>query len=155
MKTDNGEISRPPGAYSNLALRQAYGMVDRAGFEPAALRSRVSAFPHSGSNDDLPSGRSSASPNALCTRLIYRPTKTAKPEDPLLNWFCFRKVSELMSPVRLLASGHIRTTKWDMKGQDPLSSCEIQLGSELPRTTKTGRQCSPQRLRLTRQGLQL
>jgi hypothetical protein len=65
-------------------------MVDRAGFEPAALRSSASAFPHSGSKDDLPSGRSSASLDALCTRLIYRPTETAKPE-PTIKWVLFCK----------------------------------------------------------------
>src|SRR4029077_10758507 len=66
------------GAQGPTGVSRALGslfVVDRAGFEPAALRSRVSAFPHSGSKDDLPSGRSSASPNALCTRLIYRPTR--------------------------------------------------------------------------------
>src|SRR4029077_3440200 len=60
---------------TRVGRRRTLWLVDRAGFEPAALRSRVSAFPHSGSKDDLPSGRSSASPNALCTRLIYRPTR--------------------------------------------------------------------------------
>jgi len=63
-------------------------VVDRAGFEPAALRSRVSAFPHLGSKDDLPSGRSSASPDALCTRLIYRPTRPRN-LGPTIKWVLF------------------------------------------------------------------
>lgn len=42
----------PGAAYSSLArrpCREQASLVDRAGFEPAALRSRVSAFPQSGS----------------------------------------------------------------------------------------------------------
>jgi len=73
-------FSDPWGLLGSRAAINTCKVVDRAGFEPAALRSRVSAFPHSGSKDDLPSGRSSASPDVLCTRLIYRPTETAKPK---------------------------------------------------------------------------
>jgi len=50
LETAFVNLSDPPGPYPNLA-RQNLNLfvVDRAGFEPAALRSRVSAFPHSGS----------------------------------------------------------------------------------------------------------
>ena len=55
--------------------------MDRAGFEPAALRSSVSAFPHFGF-DHRPAKRaifSQQTNRLLCTRLIYRPTRNAEP----------------------------------------------------------------------------
>ena len=50
--------------------------MDRAGFEPAALRSRVSAFPHLGSGRHAK--RAIFGQQALLrTRLIYRPNGKA------------------------------------------------------------------------------
>src|SRR5882672_515876 len=54
-------FSRPSGhtdlkSSFTLSRLTAYVLVDRAGFEPAALRSRVSAFPQTGSESTCQAG---------------------------------------------------------------------------------------------------
>src|SRR2546428_76092 len=61
-----GGLSETPAGHRRV--------VDRAGFEPAALRSRVSAFPQTGSDSRTCQAGDLRPDNCQYTRLIYRPT---------------------------------------------------------------------------------
>ena len=89
-------------------------MVDRAGFEPAALRSTASAFPQSGSNMlDLPSGRSSASLRHAVYQADLPAHRARGTEASLLNWFC------LEPSTKLAQAASLRKNQQDPKDSTP------------------------------------
>src|SRR6266568_6727109 len=86
-------------------------MVDRAGFEPAALRSRVSAFPQTGSGS-----RTCQAGDLRPDMSVYQADLPAhrktRPTQRLLNWFAHRVL-----PINCMLSQALLLTKQPGRGQ--------------------------------------
>ncbi len=97
-------------------MKDGCWLVDRAGFEPAALRSRVGAFPQTGSAWTCQAGDLRPA-SAAAYQADLPAHETARTEGGLLNWFAHRPLS--LSRVSEHAAGprHDSTVKEESGGE--------------------------------------